>query len=703
MNCLRRKCLLLFLISHVSLFGFAEQGIITTDAGPNLPLKGAQATTQAIDFPQSVVADGKQGFYISSGSQNKIYRVAADGSISLIAGLGSSGFSGDQGPATAARLDNPVGMAIDSAGNLYIADTRNNRIRKVTPAGIISTVAGNGNYGHRGDGGPAVAAELGSPCGVAIDFSDNLYIADSHRIRKVSTAGIISTVAGDGKSGLDDGGSATAAHFDPQGIAVDSKGNLYISDALHHRIRKVTPAGIISTMAGNGTEGFSGDGGVATEAQLDDPFGVAFDSTGNLYISDARNNRIRKVTPAGIISTVAGNGNYGYSGDGSSAIAAELCEPDGLAVDSAGNLYIADTRNDRIRKVTTVGIISTVAGNGTQGFSGDGGLATAAQLNNPSSIAVDSAGNFYISDTGNNRIRKVTPAGIISTVVGNGNYGCYSGDGGPAIAARLCGPNGVAVDSAGNLYIADQGNNRIRKVTTVGIISTVAGNGTKGYSGDGGVASAAQLNNPHSVAVNSTGNLYIADAGNNRIRKVTPTGIISTVAGNGTEGFNGDGGPAIAAQLSFPFAISVDSKGNIYFLEANGNRIRKVTTSGIISIATGKGAGGIEDGETADEALLDKDGLAVDSAGNIYFAESKNHRICKVSTAGIISTVAGNETAGFSGDGGPATEAQLLYPTGLAVDFSNNLYIVDQENHRIRKVTWSSRDQQLVGGQGKFR
>jgi hypothetical protein len=276
---------------------------------------------------------------------------------------------------------------------------------------------------------------------------------------------MISTVAGNGIGGdSGDGGAATAAQlWDPRGVAVDAAGKLYIADSGRHRIRKVTPDGIITTVAGNGIEGYSGDGGAATAASLRWPYGVAVDATGNLYIADADNHRIRKVTQDGIITTVAGNGIGGYSGDGGAATAASLYYPRDVAVDAAGNLYIADSDNHRIRKVTSAGIITTVAGKGTGGYSGDGGAATSASLLWPHGVAVDATGNLYIADKNNNRIRKVTPSGIISTVAGNGAYG-YSGDGGPATAASLQWPHGVAVDAAGNLYIADTSNHRIRKV-----------------------------------------------------------------------------------------------------------------------------------------------------------------------------------------------------------------------------------------------
>ena len=304
-------------------------------------------------------------------------------------------------------------------------------------------------------------------------------------------------------------------------MAPDGSGNLYIADRSNHRIRKVDSAGNITTVAGTGTAGFGGDGGAAVAAQLNSPTGVAPDGSGNLYIADTDNRRIRKVDSAGNITTVAGDGTTGFGGDGGAAVAAQLNSPIGVAPDGSGNLYIADQNNDRIRKVDSAGNITTVAGDGTTGFGGDGGAAVAAQLNLPHSVAVDGAGNLYIADWGNHRIRKVDSAGVITTVAGSGTAG-FGGDGGAAVAARLSLPTGVAVDGSGNLYIADWGNHRIRKVNSAGVITTVVGDGTAGFGGDGGAAAAAQLNSPRGVAPAGSGNLYIADTGNNRIRKLTP-------------------------------------------------------------------------------------------------------------------------------------------------------------------------------------
>jgi secreted PhoX family phosphatase len=680
------------LLAVMSVGALGQTRIISTYAGPPLPMNSTTATTQAIDYPESVVPDGAGGFYVSSGAQNRVYRVATDGKLTAVAGSGLAGYSGDAGPATAAKLNDPRGIAVDVAGNLYVADRGNARIRKVTPEGVIHTVAGNGTAGYDGDGGPATAALLNAPLSIAVDTAGNLYTADAfnHRIRKVNSEGMISTVAGNGTVGYGgDGGSATAAQLNyPSGVAVDTAGNLYIVDWGNARIRKVTLEGVINTVAGNGTNGYSGDGGSATTAQLWYPEGAAVDTAGNLYIADTYNYRIRKVTSAGVITTVAGKNGNGYLGDGGPATAALLNVPRSIALDPSGNLYIADTDNHRIRKVTSEGVISTVAGNGTRGYLGDGGPATAALLSYPYGVAVDAAGSLYIADAGNNRIRKVTPEGMISTVAGNGTFSFdgYSGDGGPATAAQLHFPTDVDVDAAGNLYIADCANHCIRKVTTDGIIQTVAGNGTRGSFGDGGPATAANLNYPKSVAVDAAGNIYIQDA-YPRIRKVTSEGVISTVAGIMIAGYSGDGGPATAAALGFPTDIALDASGNLYISEGFA-RIRKVTSEGVISTVAGIGTVGYSgDGGPATAAQLGFPcGLALDMAGNLYIADDEYNLIRKVTSEGVISTAAGNGTWGYSGDGGPAREAQLGSPYHIAVDTAGSLYIADIDMHRIRKA-----------------
>ncbi len=338
---------------------------------------------------------------------------------------------------------------------------------------------------------------------------------------------------------------------------------------------KVAP-GTITTIAGDNTQGYTGDGGPATSAELNLPFDAIF-AGGNLYIADQLNNVVRLATGGnGNISTLAGTGIGGFTKDGIKANTSELASPSGVAVDASGNLYIADTQNSAIRMVTTAGIISTVAGNELAGYGGDGSGALAAMLTRPSSVLLDSSGNMYIADSGNNVIRKVTKStGNISTYAGNFNTPGYTGDGGQATRAGLNDPIAIAMDTAGNLYIADTNNNAVRKVATNGIITTVAGNGTPGFSGDGGRAVFAQLSHPKGVAVDTAGDVYISDTFNSRIRVVTPNGTITTVVGTSPAGYSGDGGLATAAQLNFPAGLSFDSAGNLYIADNNNNVIRQ--------------------------------------------------------------------------------------------------------------------------------
>ncbi len=339
-----------------------------------------------------------------------------------------------------------------------------------------------------------------------------------------------------------------------------------------------TTAQTINTVAGNYAlgAGYSGDGGPATAAELWGGYYVAFDASGNYYIADQTNNVIRKVNTSGIISTFAGNGIGGYSGDGGQATAAEFTAPFGIAFDANGNMYIGDTYNNRVRKINTSGIISTFAGNGINGFTGDGGQATAAEIFNPMDVTFDANGNLYIADQTNNVVRKVNTSGVISTYAGNGAAG-FSGDGGQAYLAEMTAPTAMAVDGAGNLYISDQQNYVIRMVDLSQNIHTIAGkHGFQGYSGDGGPATAAELWNPFGLAFDTHGNLFVSD-GNSAVRMINTSGTISTFAGNMNGGYSGDGGPATAADLSNPTGVAFDGGGNLYIADGGNYVIREVT------------------------------------------------------------------------------------------------------------------------------
>ncbi len=653
---------------------------------------GASATAIGI-HPNNQVFDAKGNLYIADPDKHIVRKLSKTGVYSTVAGNGILGYSGDGGPAIFAQLKSPYNIAIDTQGNLYIADSYDCRIRKVSVDGIITTVAGNGIRGYSGDNVQATSSELSGPTAVAVDNKGNIFIADlsNERIRKVDNNGIITTVAGNGTQGTTiydngDGGPATLATFGyPIGIAVDDAGELFITDVGHSNIRKVSTDGIISTVAGSkyGTAGFGGDGGLATNALFNWIGGnVTLDKAGNMYIPDSYNYRVRKVDNNGIVTTIAGNGTYGYNGEGILATNAEMINPTGIALDKEGAIYISN--NFRIQKINASNIINTIAGNGTGGYNGDGIQASASQLYQPYSVSTDFSGNMYVNDN-NSRVRKIDRNGVISTIAGNGTPG-YSGDGGLAINAQLSFIWSVFPDKAGNIYIADFGNQRIRKIDKNGIITTIAGNGTRGFSGDGGLATNAQLNSPVSVVVDAIGNLYVADRDNNRIRKINTDGIITTIAGDGNLGFTGDDGPAILSELNTPIAITIDTGENLLITDLGNSRVRKIDKNGIITTIAGNGNINYSgDGGPAISAGLNAQYVAVDSLGNFFIADGINGRIRKVDPNGIITTIAGSGST--YGDGGSALNAQVQDPNSVNVDASGNIFLTDFVNHRIREIS----------------
>jgi len=918
---------------------------------------GPAAIFAQLRFPSDVAVDAAGNLYVADSFNNRVRKLTPSGAVSTIAGDGSYDFGGDGGPATLAKLRSPSSAVADGTGNLFIADSVNARVRKVTPAGVITTIAGTGQAGFSGDGGPAVAAQLFSPGALAIDGNGNLYIVDANRIRMVSATGVISTLAGDGFSGFaGDGGPATVARLqNPSGVAVNASGDVFIADTDNNRIRKVNSAGTISTIAGTGLMDFGGDDDPATTADLNHPRDVAVDTGGNLFISDYGNFRIRMVNPAGIITTVAGNGNWQFAGDGGPGHLAQLA-PRGIGIDGGGNLIVVD--NNRVRRIlfttpnnlpaitaispfsgnqgavvpvsisgsalngatavtfsgtgvtasingggtatslpvsitisagatlglrtftvatpagtsdafagftvtnsaprpeitsivpskgqlnstvpavisgtglsgatavtftgtgvtasidsggtdmslpvtitiaanasldlrlitvttqnggtsiafsgfnivrpvitgvspsigtqgfsiastitgtnltgatavtfsgtgvsatigpgatdTSVpvlisvspgatpgirevtvstantnslpfsgftvavlgpsGMITTFAGDGTTQFKGDGGPAVLASLHAAGHVAVDLAGNVYISDREHHRVRKVALNGVITTVP----------------VAGLQEPAGIALDSSGNLFIMSRGNHQLLKVTPNGTVTTIAGNGTPGFSGDNGQATLAQLNNAIGIAVDAAGNLFLADQVNQRVRKVAANGIITTVAGNGVSGFSGDNGQATAASLHNPTGVAVDAAGNLFIADHGNWRIRKVAPNGIITTFAGGGNSNADGIDALQAALQTPSGVFANKDGNLFIADFGNKRLRKVSALGIITTAAGSGSYGFSGDGGPATAASVS-PTDAAVDSQGNLFIADFDNNRIRKVTYAPPERRARG------
>jgi sugar lactone lactonase YvrE len=551
---------------------------------------------------------------------DRVWKVDPQGHVAEYAGSGTRGFSGDGGPADQARLRSPRGLAVDEAGNLYIADTGNNRVRRVATDGTISTVAGSGSAGYSGDGGPAVEAGLNFPYDVAVDAQGNLLIADlrNGRLRRVNREGVIETV----RHGLGP----------VERLALDGQGNVYVSVLNTHRIHKVAPDGTLTTVAGDRSPGFGGDGGPATEARLNAPTGLLVDGIGNLLIADTLNGRIRRVAPDGTITTVAGGGDP----TGLPARQVSVFWPRGGVRDPQGSFYVVDNAHARILKIDPEGFVTRIAGTGVPGgYQGEGLPATEVSLGSArggpvepvpfhvDGLALDARGYLYIPDLQQGRIYRLDPNGILTTAAGNGRTG-FGGDGGPATKASLSSEFwNVAVDGEGNLFISDAGNHRVRRVDVNGTITTVAGNGKSTYRGDGGRATETGLDRPDGLAVDAQGNLYIGDVGLHRIFKVTPDGTISTVAGTGREGYTGDGGKATEAQIGLPESLAVDAAGNLYFVDPDFHRIRRVTPAGIISTVAGTGEPGFNgDGmsplETNITAPVD---LYLDAAGNLIVAE----------------------------------------------------------------------------------
>lgn len=661
--------------------------LISTIAGGMPPRTALAGTVTAIGDPQSAAADTAGNVYFTVANMHAVFRLDTSGTLTTVAGNGSAGYSGDNGPALSAQLNGPYGVTVDGSGNLYIADANNSCIRKVNTSGTITTVAGNGTPGYSGDSGPAIYAAFNNPSGVAVDKRGNLYIADTnnYRIREVS-AGNIATVAGNGAAGYaGDNGNAIAAEFGAvYTIAVDQSGSLYLADQANNRVRKVSNTSI-ATVAGNGTGGYAGDNNPATAAELNQPAAVAVDGSGDLYIADRGNQRIRMVGLNGAIQTVGGNGTAGFAGDGGAATAAALNSPGGVAMDGLGNLYIADSSNHRIRKVSA-GKIATIAG----GATGDGGWAPLAGLNQPAAVAKDANGNVYVAESGGQRVRKIAPSGAVTTFAGTGATG-FGGDSGPATAALLNSPKGLTVDGTGNVYIADSGNSRVRKVNTNGNITTFAGTGAVGFGGDGGAATAAVLANPSGVAVDSNGNLYIADYGNCVVREVSTAGTIATVAGKPNDcGFGGDGLVATSALLGNPTGVAVNISGNLYIADPSNARVRRVHAHFINTFAGNGTAGGTGDGGPAASAQLSfPQAVAAnitDLSFTVYIGDSSANNVRVVSQSGIISTFAG-EGSGPPGDGGPAALAKLLSPQGLALDSAGNLYIAEAQRNAVRLAT----------------
>ena len=593
--------------------------------------------------------------YITSQTLQAVFKVNAKGELTRVAGTGLDGGISPNNQAVDTPVFRPEGVAVDSTGNLYVGYAGN--LDKVALDGSISPIFWLRDFGQ-------CEVSFERPSGLAVDASGNLYFADEDTGKLVQ---------------ITPSGVATCLDYlhQPEGIAIAPDGNVYVADPIESVIWKISSefGGAQSVFAGNSTRGFSGDGGPATKAALNTPYGVAVDRFGNVYIADTYNYRIRKVKPEGVISTIAGNGTPGYSGDGGPAVHAQFMAPFGLAVDQHENVYVADNGAAAVRRISAGGTIFTFAGGNK---TGDGGQAVSAQLDSPAAVEKDAQGNVYIAEFDGNRVRKVAPNGKITTVAGTGAAG-FSGDGGPAAKAELNNPIGVTLDSTGNLYIAELGNARIRRVAPDGKISTLAGGGNN--FADNIPAVSAAFSVVQGIAVDPTDNLYVSDQG--RVRKVDRAGIITTVAGNGKQGYSGDNGTATQAELNVPTGLAVDSSGNLYIADLGNLRIRKVTPGGIITTVAGGGTQTSSTGPATGVQLAATFGVAVDHSDNLFIAD-----LCLVRrvAGGNIATVAGNQTCEYSGDGGPATAAGMK-PVALTLDATGKIYVADKSSNTIRLLT----------------
>jgi sugar lactone lactonase YvrE len=728
---------------------FAQQDVVTTFAGggPN----GIPAVNANLNEPNGMAIDLQGNIYIAGFPQNRIYKITPSGIITVVAGSGVRGYSGDGGLAIAANLNQPQGVAVDGANpaNIYISDSANCLIRKVTAStGIITTIAGlvtkptsgapYATCGYSGDGAAADAAKINAPETLALNPATNdLYFADYNngRVRKVAggtPTGIITTIAGGGGSTTatnncqgsapyGDGAAANQSYLcQPVGVVLDTKVspvNIFITDSSRCAVREVIgSSGKIYQVAGTyGACGFV-DNVAATSARLYYPYQLQVQSTGTtetVTVADLDNYRIRQfpvtvtggVPTSGTITTIAGDGS-GYSGDGGPATKGGMTQPWGIVFDAAGDYYVSEQGSDRVRKVTkSTGFLSTIAGWGPNaagqinysdpvGITADPGTGIA--LYQSTAVYADPRSTLlYIGGYSSQAVYSIdSSTGKVSNFAGNGIAG-FAGDGTVAttLGVQLSNPSGSVKDASGDVYIADFSNCVVRKVTAgTGVISTVAGTpGRCGFSGDGGAALSAEMYGPSALAIDSANNLYIADYYNCSIRRVDGSSqIITTYAGIDACGYNGDNLPATSAKLNYPNGVAIDGQGNLFIADQNNHRIRKVDANfGFITTVAGDGVGGYtKDGFATAVSLNTPQGVTADPNGNIFISDTYNDILRWVDPAGNLITFAGTpDVNGFSGDGGPATSAMFYYPVGITQDNTGNFYTADYNNDRVRKIS----------------
>jgi len=646
---------------------------------------GAQARHAQFDSVYGAVFDAAGNAYVVDSFADNVRKIAADGTISTVAGtshLYSLGSCAD-GVAINLPIGFPESVALDHNGNPLILDTFDSCVRRLNSDGTLTTVAG-GVYGFSGDNGPAVGAGLSSPSAIAVDASGNWYIADSNanRVRKVDTSGKITTIAGSAATTYGgDGGDATSAGVPyPTGVAVDPSGNVYIAEPNDYVVRKVDTLGKISTVAGNGTYGPpAADGTAATASPFENPHSVAVAADGELYIADTASTLVLRVDAQGKIRTVGGgSATAGYSADGTPALGAAIGELQNIAFDNSGRLMIMG--GARVLRVETNATLTTFAGDA--GYP-DGTPAAASSLRFANNAAVDATGNLYVADTDNSRVRRLNRDGSVDTFAGDGSGNPDAGDGGLAKAAGLFQPSGVAVDAAGNVYIAEY--QHVRKVdAATQHIAAFSQSGSGAYCGAHG-----RILSPAAMAFDrARGTLYVADVACDLIYAFDSAGNATAFAGTGLTGAGPDNVPATQSAIGSPSGVTVDAAGNVYIAEINNQRVRKVGLNGNIVTIAGTGTQGYNGDEipALSAQLSGPDGVAVDPAGNVYISDLGNSIVRRVGTDGVIHRIAGSVSVqGYAGDGGLATSASLGGPQGLAYD-RGTLYVVESFNSVVRAV-----------------
>jgi hypothetical protein len=647
----------------------ADTYVFSTFVGNAVALDHTDGTGNNARFfnPTGVAVDASGTIYVADGGDHTIRRVTAGGVVSTFAGASGQAGSLD-GNGSNARFVYPFALAIDATGNVYVTDVGDHTVRKITVAGVVTTIAGSAGVTGVTDGS-GTAALFNNPQGVAVDAVGNIYVSDTGNstIRKIVSGTVTTFAGGATQTGTADGSGSGARFNYPAGLATDIAGNVYVADNGSSTIRKITSGGAVSTYAGSA--GFSGTAdGVGNAARFNHPVALSLDGAGNVYVIDTSNQAVRKISAStGTVTTLAGSAGVAGKADGTGS-AARFFYPFGIAATSAGTIYVADTGNHTLRIVTASGSVTTLAGNiGLIGIAdGVGGEALFAY---PAGLSVDGSGTVYVADHNNHTVRKVTAGGAVTTFAGAaGVNGSADGQGG---AARFNGLTGVAVDTSGNVYVADAGNSTIRKITSGGMVSTFAGQAGVAGSSDG-VGSAARFNAPQGLAVDGAGNVYVADTNNSMVRKISANGTVTTIAGVAGQTGNTDGAVA-GARFNGPYAVTVDSGGNVYVADFFNSTIRKITPGGTVSTLAGlAGKPGATDGIGAAARFNQTYGLAVDAGGTVYVADTYNRAIRKITAAGSVSTVNG-------------PQSRFYYPQGIALDAAGNIYVADGDNQAIAK------------------